>query len=106
MILCVPFHSIFHWASVHNLNFNRVNLTEAQKEGYQKDIVAMIRLYLVDDESNVRAAAARTFVVLQEHLGATAVDQTLPTLLDALHSPGPSSMTALQALREVMAVSW
>jgi hypothetical protein len=59
---------------------------------------------LVDDESNVRSAAAKAFDILQEHLGPKAIDQTIPTLLDALRQPGKGSGTALQALREVMSV--
>lgn len=65
----------------------------------------MVRVALVDDEANVRAAAAKAFDTLQEHIGAKAIDQTIPTLLEALRQPGQSSGTALQALREVMAVS-
>lgn len=58
----------------------------------------------MDDEANVRSAAAKAFDVLQEHLGTKAIDQTIPTLLEALRHPGKSSGTALQALREVMSV--
>ena len=64
----------------------------------------MIRASLVDDEANVRAAAAQAFDVLQDRLGAKAIDQTIPTLLEALRQPGKSSGTALQALKEVMNV--
>lgn len=64
----------------------------------------MVRVSLVDDEANVRSAAARAFDILQEHLGAKAIDQTIPTLLEALRQPGKGSGTALQALREVMSV--
>lgn len=65
----------------------------------------MVRICLVDDEANVRSAAAKAFDALQDHLGVKAIDQTIPTLLEALRQPGASSGTALQALREVMAVS-
>lgn len=65
----------------------------------------MVRLSLVDDEAVVRSAAARAFDILQEHIGVKAIDQTIPTLLEALRQPGQSSGTALQALREVMSVS-
>ena len=58
----------------------------------------------MDDEANVRSAAARAFDVLQEELGAKAIDQTIPTLLEALRQPGKGSGTALQALTEVMNV--
>ncbi|KAH9944598.1 armadillo-type protein [Amylocystis lapponica] len=78
--------------------------TDTQREGYEDDIIAMVRASLVDDEDNVRSAAAKAFDVLQEHIGAKAVDQTIPTLLEALRQPGQSSGTALQALKEVMTV--
>ena len=38
-------------------------------------------------------------------MGAKAVDQTIPTLLEAMRNPGEASETALQALKEVMSVS-
>lgn len=63
-----------------------------------------MRASLVDDEANVRSAAAQAFDVLQEHIGGRAIDQTIPTLLEALRQPGKGSGTALQALREVMTV--
>lgn len=66
----------------------------------------MVRTALVDDESTVRSAAAKAFDVLQEHLGARAIDQTIPTLLEALRQPGESSGTALKALKEVMSVRY
>ena len=60
----------------------------------------------MDDEANVRSAAARAFDVLQEQLGAKAIDQTIPTLLEALRQPGKGSGTALKALTEVMNVRY
>lgn len=83
----------------------RENATETQREDHNDGIVAVVRSSLVDDEPNVRAAAARAFNVLQEQLGASAINQTIPTLLEALRQPGPGSATALQALKEVMNVS-
>jgi hypothetical protein len=83
----------------------RENSTDIQREGHEDDIISMVRVSLVDDEANVRSAAARAFDTLQEHMGGKAIDQTIPTLLEALRQPGQSSGTALQALREVMAVS-
>ena len=82
----------------------RTNATESQQEDSEDKIISMVRTALVDDESPVRVAAARAFDVLQEKLGAKAIDQTIPTLLEALRQPGASSGTALQALREVMNV--
>ncbi|KAH7908270.1 armadillo-type protein [Hygrophoropsis aurantiaca] len=80
------------------------NTTDAQREGYENDIITVIRGSLVDEDAIVRSAAAKAFDVLQEHLGGKAIDQTIPTLLEALRQPGESSGTALQALREVMSV--
>ncbi|KAJ7043552.1 armadillo-type protein [Mycena alexandri] len=80
------------------------NSTDAQREGHEDDIISIVRMSLVDDEPNVRSAAAKAFDILQEHLGARAIDETIPTLLDALRQPGKGSGTALQALREVMSV--
>ncbi|EIW75384.1 hypothetical protein CONPUDRAFT_66380, partial [Coniophora puteana RWD-64-598 SS2] len=48
--------------------------------------------------------AAKAFDTLQEHLGGRAINQTIPTLLEALRQPGKSSGTALQALKEVVSV--
>ncbi|KAH0828925.1 armadillo-type protein [Lanmaoa asiatica] len=78
--------------------------TDTQREGHESEIINMVRTSLVDDDATVRTAAARAFDTLQEHIGAKAVDQTIPTLLEALRQPGESSGTALQALREVMSV--
>lgn len=78
--------------------------TDAQREGHEDEIITMVRVSLVDDEANVRTAAAKAFDILQEHIGVKAIDQTIPTLLEALRQPGQSSGTALQALREVMSV--
>ena len=83
----------------------RESTTDTQREGHEDEIVNMVRASLVDDEPNVRTAAAKAFDILQEHVGAKAIDQTIPTLLEALRQPGQSSGTALQALREVMSVS-
>ncbi|KAJ6607520.1 armadillo-type protein [Mycena sp. CBHHK59/15] len=80
------------------------NSTDSQREGHEDDIVSIVRMSLVDDEANVRSAAAKAFDILQEYLGPKAIDQTIPTLLDALRQPGKGSGTALQALREVMSV--
>jgi hypothetical protein len=83
----------------------RTNSTDTQREGHEDNIISMIRASLVDEEANVRAAAAQAFDILQDRLGAKAIDQTIPTLLEALRQPGESSGTALQALKEVMNVS-
>ena len=84
----------------------RQSTTEAQRENQEHVIITIVRSSLVDDEAIVRAAAARAFDILQEQLGSKAVDQTIPTLLEALRQPGESSGTALQALKEVMNVGF
>ena len=89
----------------YHLTISRESTTDAQREGHEDEIIGMVRSALVDDEANVRAAAAKAFDILQEHIGVKAIDETIPTLLEALRQPGQSSGTALQALREVMSVS-
>src|SRR5882757_1969101 len=84
----------------------RQSTTTIQRENQEDDIVVIVRTSLVDDEAVVRSAAAKAFDVLQEQLGPKAIDQTIPTLLEALRQPGESSGTALQALKEVMNVSF
>lgn len=83
----------------------RNSASEGQREDYEDDIIAIVRAALVDDEADVRSAAAQAFDVLQEQVGVKAIDQTIPTLLEALRQPGKGSGTALQALQEVMSVS-
>ncbi|KAF9059496.1 armadillo-type protein [Rhodocollybia butyracea] len=80
------------------------NTTDTQREDHEDGIIVIVRECLVDDENDVRTAAARAFDVLQEHIGPKAIDETIPTLLEALRQPGKGSGTALQALREVMSV--
>ena len=84
----------------------RQSTTDAQRENQENTIITIVRSSLVDDEAIVRTAAARAFDILQEQLGSKAVDQTIPTLLEALRQPGESSGTALQALKEVMNVGF
>ncbi|TFK26296.1 translational activator GCN1 [Coprinopsis marcescibilis] len=78
--------------------------SETQREDYEDDIISIVRVSLVDDEANVRAAAAQAFDIMQSEMGVKAIDETIPTLLEALRQPGKGSGTALQALQEVMSV--
>ncbi|CAD6983028.1 unnamed protein product, partial [Tilletia controversa] len=65
--------------------------------------IAIIRHSLVDEAAEVRAAAAEAFDAEQEHIGPRAIDETIPTLLEALKDPtSAGAETALAALREVM----
>ncbi len=81
-----------------------LSATEEQVERHEDAIIAAVRKALVDDEANVRVAAAKAFDTMQEYIGPKAIDQTIPTLLEAMGTPGASSETALMALREVMSV--
>lgn len=72
---------------------------------HEDAIISSIRAALVDSEPSVRGAAAKTFDSAQHYMGTKAIDQTIPTLLEAMRHPGESSETALQALQEVMSVS-
>ncbi|KAF9235283.1 hypothetical protein BU15DRAFT_78114 [Melanogaster broomeanus] len=45
----------------------------------------------------VWTAAAKAFDTLQERIGAKAIDQTIPTLLEVLHHPGESSVVYAHA---------
>ena len=85
---------------------HRQSTTDTQRENQENTIISIVRSALVDDEAAVRTAAAKAFDILQEQLGSKAVDQTIPTLLEALRQPGESSGTALQALKEVMSVGF
>jgi hypothetical protein len=72
---------------------------------HEETIISAVRTALVDPSDVVRQAAAKTFDTMQHYMGAKAIDQTIPTLLEAMRSPGEGSETALQALQEVMSVS-
>ncbi|KAG8795503.1 translational activator of GCN4, partial [Serendipita sp. 399] len=80
------------------------NSSEAQREEHEDEIIMIVRRSLVDSSGNVRASAAIAFDILQDVMGAKAIDETIPTLLEALRQPGEGSGTALQALKEVMTV--
>lgn len=94
------------FALVYSNPARRQSTTDAQRDNQENAIITIVRSSLVDDEAIVRSAAARAFDILQEQLGSKAVDQTIPTLLEALRQPGESSGTALQALKEVMNVGF
>lgn len=72
---------------------------------HEETIISAVRTALVDPSEVVRQAAAKTFDTMQHYMGAKAIDQTIPTLLEAMRNPGEGSETALQALQEVMSVS-
>ncbi|KAH8929690.1 ARM repeat-containing protein [Atractiella rhizophila] len=80
------------------------NVMKSQLEPLEDDIIACIRGALVDGEPTVRVAAAKAFDLAQVHIGSRSIDETIPTLLEALRQPGGNSEAALAALREVMEV--
>ena len=66
-------------------------------EDYEKTLISVVRVALVDSDSEVREAAAEAFDSLQQILGKKAVDQVLPYLLNLLRSDEDAD-TALSAL--------
>jgi hypothetical protein len=80
--------------------FYRESAAPAQLEEHQDAIISAIRTALVDENAIVRAAAAQTFDAMQQSdFGTKAIDQTIPTLLEALRQPGDTSETALYVSR-------
>ena len=66
-------------------------------EDYEKTLISVVRIALVDADGEVREAAAEAFDSLQKILGKKAVDQVLPHLLNLLRSSDGAD-TALSAL--------
>ncbi|KAI8587499.1 armadillo-type protein [Geranomyces variabilis] len=75
---------------------------------FVEECVALIRKALVDEAPDVREAAAQAFDMLHQHMGRQAIDEILPSLLNMLKSGDKqadrSSVYALEALKEIMAV--
>lgn len=77
------------------------NSSHSSLEAHEDIVIAAVRNALVDSDAIVRSAAAQAFDVAQQVIGTRSIDETIPTLLDALHKPGPTADAALEALREV-----
>ena len=71
--------------------------SEEALEEYEKTLISVVRVALVDPNDEVREAAAEAFDSLQKILGKRAVDQVLPYLLNLLRTEGEAN-TALSAL--------
>lgn len=71
--------------------------SEEALEEYEKTLISVVRVALVDCDDEVREAAAEAFDSLQKILGKKAVDQVLPYLLSLLRTEGEAD-TALSAL--------
>ena len=66
-------------------------------EDYEKTLISVVRVALVDPNDEVREAAAEAFDSLQKIFGKRAVDQVLPYLLNLLRTESEAD-TALSAL--------
>lgn len=66
-------------------------------EDYEKTLISVVRVALVDPDDEVREAAAEAFDSLQKMFGKKAVDQVLPYLLNLLRTES-EAQTALAAL--------
>ncbi|KAI4196960.1 MAG: hypothetical protein LQ350_006213 [Teloschistes chrysophthalmus] len=66
-------------------------------EDYEKTLISVVRVALVDSDDEVREAAADAFDSLQKMFGKRAVDQVLPYLLNLLRTES-EAQTALAAL--------
>ena len=71
--------------------------SEEALEEYEKTLISVVRVALVDFDDEVREAAAEAFDSLQKILGKRAVDQVLPYLLNLLRTEGEAD-SALSAL--------
>ncbi|SCV68098.1 BQ2448_219 [Microbotryum intermedium] len=80
------------------------NTNRSSLEAHESAIIEAVRNALVDSEPSVRTTAARAFDVAQQVIGTRSIDETIPTLLDALQQPGETADAALAALQEVMQV--
>ncbi|ORY90168.1 ARM repeat-containing protein [Leucosporidium creatinivorum] len=80
------------------------NTTKSSLEAHESAVIDVVRGALVDSDPTVRTAAAQAFDVAQQVIGTRSIDETIPTLLDALQQPGETADAALAALKEVMQV--
>lgn len=77
------------------------NTTKSSLEAHESAVIDVVRGALVDSDATVRSAAAQAFDVAQQVIGNRSIDETIPTLLDALQQPGETADAALAALKEV-----
>ena len=83
--ICIALREIISSASLEAL------------EDYEKTLISVVRIALVDPDDEVREAAAEAFDSLQKIFGKKAVDQVLPYLLNLLRTDSGAD-TALSAL--------
>ncbi|KAG0169361.1 translational activator of GCN4 [Apophysomyces sp. BC1015] len=77
---------------------------KVQVTDFAGQIIPVIRKALCDPSTEVREAAAQAFDTLHQNVGARAIDDILPYLLNQLESKNESSVYALSALNEIMTV--
>ncbi|KAJ3022842.1 translational activator of GCN4 [Thoreauomyces humboldtii] len=81
---------------------------KTQVVDFVEDCVPLVRKALIDEAPDVRESAAQAFDMLHQHMGRQAIDEILPSLLNKLKAGGKqtdrSSIYALEALKEIMAV--
>ncbi|KAI8992465.1 armadillo-type protein [Pilobolus umbonatus] len=75
-----------------------------QVNDFAGQIIPAIRKALCDPSDDVREAAAQAFDTLHQNVGARAIDEILPFLLNKLQSSDETSAYALSALKEIMSV--
>lgn len=83
--ICIALRELINSASVDGL------------EDYEKILISTVRVALVDNDEDVREAAAEAFDALQQIFGKKAVDQVLPYLLHLLRNDEDAEQ-ALSAL--------
>lgn len=83
--ICIALREVMTSASIEAL------------EDYEKTLIGIVRAALVDQDEEVRAAAAEAFDSLQQNLGKRAIDQVLPHLLHLLQDTNEAE-NALSAL--------
>ncbi|KAJ3008678.1 UNVERIFIED_CONTAM: translational activator of GCN4, partial [Siphonaria sp. JEL0065] len=78
---------------------------KAQLVDFVVECIPSVKKALMDSEPEVREAAAQAFDMLHQHMGAKAIDEVLPSLLNELKAGGGSTgVYALEALKEIMSV--
>ncbi|KAI8988374.1 armadillo-type protein [Mycotypha africana] len=77
---------------------------KVQVMDFANDIIPVIRKALCDPSDEVRETAAQAFDTLHQNVGAKAIDEILPSLLNSLQSSDETSTYALSALKEIMSV--
>ncbi|KAI8144145.1 armadillo-type protein [Fennellomyces sp. T-0311] len=81
-----------------------ISAGKVQVLDFADQIIPAIRKALCDPSEEVREAAAQAFDTLHQNVGSRAIDEILPALLNQLQSSTESSVYALSALKEIMAV--